>query len=292
MERSPVAGLDGSKLSRQKTSSFPEGAEREIASRVDTRDAADAVGISLLFAGTERPDAAAIRTLAEGARGFSVSHDPGAAAPGHPANGASGSSDWLEVLSNGLTFDLSGLAPASGQRPPERAYCFDLPPGLDPSGLEAIGLTPGPHLVAGARMMPVVRAMAGLAASLCALPGLVAVAWHPARSWIGPRYFTSIIGNWLEGGVFPGLGLVGLATVADGGMQSEGLSFFTDQELRIEPELTGDRAGAAKIAVRLIDRLIEHGRLESAETIAGPEGRLLQIEPSGNGRLVRVWSGS
>ncbi len=292
MERSPVAGLDGSKLSRQKTTSFLEGAEREIASRVDTRDADDAVGISLLFAGTERPDAAAIRTLAEAARGFSVSHDPGAAKPGLKANGAREPSDWVEVLADGLTFDLSGLAPAIGHSLPERAYCFDMPPGFDGSGLEAISLTPGPHLSGGGRMMPVVRAMAGLAANLCALPGLVAVAWHPARSWIGPRYFTSIIGNWLEGGVFPGLGLVGLATVADGGMQSEGLSFFTGQELRIEPELTEDRAGAAKIAVRLIDRLIEHGRLETAETVTGPEGRQLRIEPSGNGRFVRVWSGS
>ncbi len=266
------------------------------------RDADGAVGISLLFAGAERPDAVAIRALADNARGFSVSHDPGTLARGRPAgngsaaNGhggdASQKGDWLEVLADGLTFDLSGLAPAAGHQLPQRAYCFDMPAGVDNLGLEAISLTPGPHLSGGARMMPVVRTMAGLAAQLCALPGLVAVAWHPARSWIGPRYFTSIIGNWLEGGVFPGLGLVGLATVADGGMQSEGLSFFTDQELRIEPELTEDRANAAKIAVRLIDRLIEHGRLESAETIAGPEGRLLRIEPSANGHLVRVWSGA
>ena len=200
--------------------------------------------------------------------------------------------NWLEVLANGLTFDLSGLAPAPGHSPPEQAYGFDLPAGFDHTGLEALCLTPGPHLSGAARMMPVVRAMAGLAASLCTLPGLVAVAWHPARSWIGPRYFTSIIGNWLEGGVFPGLGLVGLATVADGGMQSEGLAFFTDQELRIEPELTGDRASAARIAVRLIDRMVEHGRLEIAETLIAPEGKSLRIEPSGNGRIVRVWSGA
>jgi hypothetical protein len=140
-------------------------------------------------------------------------------------------------------------------------------------------------------MMPVIRAMAGLAANLCALKGLVAVAWHPARSCIGPRYFTSIIGNWLEGGVFPGLGLVGLTTVADGGIQSEGLAFFTSQELRIEPELTEDRAAAAKIAVRLIDRLVDHGPLTSADDVAGPEGRPLRVEPSTNGRFVRVWSG-
>lgn len=140
-------------------------------------------------------------------------------------------------------------------------------------------------------MMPVIRAMAGLAATLCALPGLAAVAWHPARSCIGPRYFTSIISNWLEGGVFPGLGLVGLAPVADGALQSEGLAFFTDQELRIEPELTADRSAAAKIAVRLIDQLVERGSLRQEEQVVGPDGRPLRIEPSANGRFVRVWGG-
>ena len=150
-------------------------------------------------------------------------------------------------------------------------------------------LIPGPHLIAGARMMPVVRAMAGLAARLCALPGLVAVAWHPSRSCIGPRYFSSIIENWLEGGVFPGLGLIGLASSADGGLQSEGLAFFIGQELRIEPELAEDRASAAKIAVRLIDRLVEHGHMDAPEVVAGSEGRAYHLEPSANGRFIRVW---
>jgi hypothetical protein len=197
----------------------------------------------------------------------------------------------VEVLAGGLTFDLSGLSSGPGHAPPGCIYPFDLPTTFDGAGTEALRLVPGPHLAGGERMMPVIRAMAGLAANLCALTGLVAVAWHPARSCIGPRYFTSIIGNWLEGGVFPGLGLVGLTTVADGGIQSEGLAFFTSQELRIEPELTEDRAAAAKIAVRLIDRLVEQGPLTSPDHIAGPEGRPLRVEPSTNGRFVRVWAG-
>lgn len=250
-----------------------------------------AVGISLLFCGGARPDADALRALAESSGNFAISHDPGSRSDAAPHSSQAGSR-WVEVLADGLTFDLSGLSPGAGHPSPGCIYPFDLPASFDGLATEALRLLPGPHLSGGERMMPVIRAMAGLAASLCALPGLAAVAWHPARSCIGPRYFTSIIGNWLEGGVFPGLGLVGLSTVADGGIQSEGLAFFTSQELRIEPELTEDRAAAAKIAVRLIDRFVEQGPLSSPDEVAGPEGRSLRVEPSANGRFVRVWAGA
>lgn len=250
-----------------------------------------AVGISLLFSAGARPDAEAVRALAQSSGSFAVSHDPGLGA-NEGGMAARPAKRWMELLANGLTFDLSGLSPGEGHPSPGCIYPFDLPNSFDGFATEALRLLPGPHLAGGERMMPVIRAMAGLAASLCSLPGLAAIAWHPARSCIGPRYFTSIISNWLEGGVFPGLGLVGLSTVADGGIQSEGLAFFTSQELRIEPELTEDRAAAAKIAVRLIDRLVENGPLSSPDEVAGPEGRFLRVEPSANGRFVRVWAGT
>jgi hypothetical protein len=91
--------------------------------------------------------------------------------------------------------------------------------------------------------------------------------------------------------VFPALGLTALAEVGDGGLHSEGLAFFTGQELRIEPELAGDKAAAARLAVRLINELVERGRIDQPERIAGPQGEPLKLAPSENGRFVRVWSG-
>jgi hypothetical protein len=74
-------------------------------------------------------------------------------------------------------------------------------------------------------------------------------------------------------------------------MQSEGLALFTGQELRIEPELAEDKAAAAKIAVRLIDLLVAEGTLAAPRRIAGADGSPLRLEPSANGRFVRVWRG-
>ena len=239
---------------------------------------------SLLFAPGARPPAAAIERLANENGGFSVSLDPA------QSGAASDRGDWLELLVNGLTFDLIGLAPGPAAAPPPRTHNFGLDDGPGFSGAEAVTLKPGPHLASGAKMLPVVRSMAWLAAQLADLPGARAVAWHPAHSWSAPGHFRGSVLRWTEGGVFPGLGLAAFAAMPDGGLQSQGLALFTGQELRLEPGLADDRAAVAKIGLRLLHWLVEHGRLKGPESIAGPEGQPLRLEPSGNGRFVRVWA--
>jgi hypothetical protein len=71
-------------------------------------------------------------------------------------------------------------------------------------------------------------------------------------------------------------------------MQSEGLAFFTGQELRIEPELAAAGPRAAQIALRLIHALVERGPVEGPENVLGPSGEPLRLQPSPNRRFVRV----
>jgi hypothetical protein len=237
-------------------------------------------GLSLIFPAGSRPTLHALAEYAGKSGDFSISHHLG----------EHGDAIAVELLLWGLTFDLVGLAPAGSAPLPVCPYNFALDRDFEIAGQDALRILPGPHLHDGRHMVPVVRAMAALGADLCGLPHLSAVVWHPARSCIQPEYFASIVANWLKGGIFPARGLVGLANVADGAMQSEGVGFFTGQELRIEPELMDDPAVAARIAFRLIDHLVANGPLDRAMDISGPEGRLLRIEPSENGRLARVWS--
>lgn len=247
--------------------------------------------VSLLFAAGCRPGADAIRQLVEKQTGFSISFDPAAESDTEAAVTAEHGLTWLELLANGLTFDLVGLVPGPPNDPPPCVHGYALVAGADPIGLESITIRPGPHLAGGHTMMPVIRTLAWLGASLASLDGVEAVAWHPARSWTGADFFREGVLRWIEGGVFPGLGLTALALAPDGGMQSEGLSLFTGQELRIEPELMADRPSAAKIGVRLIDLLVQSGRVEAPQRITGPDGLPLRLEPSANGRFVRVWRG-
>lgn len=243
--------------------------------------------VSLLFSPGDRPGATAIRMLARGANAdFSVSLDPQGADSGS-ADGAN--VRWLELLVSGLTFDLTGLAGGDPAEMPARAHLYGIAPSALEGPLEAITLMPGPHLAGGGSMLPVVRMLAWLAANLAKLPGTRAVVWHSARCWSGPQHFRDVVLRWIEGGVFPGFGLAAITPMTDGGLQTEGLALFTGQELRIEPDTAMDRAAAAKIALRLLHLLVESGRVNGMERVTGPAGEKLRLEPSANGRFVRVW---
>jgi hypothetical protein len=246
---------------------------------------------SLLFAAGRRPEPAAIRDFARNQGGFGISFDPSLdGAPGeNPADSAG--RIWLELLTNGLTFDLIGLAPGPPAEAPPCVHGYALAANADAVGLEAVTVCLGPHLAGGHALPPVVRSLAWMAATLAAIEGVEAVAWHPARSWCAPGYFRDGVLRWVEGGVFPGLGLTALTVTPDGGMQSEGLALFARQDLRIEPELMLDKAAAAKMGVRLIDHMVESGPIEAAQRLVGPDGQPLLLEPSPNGRFVRVWRG-
>ena len=243
--------------------------------------------VSLLFAPGERPHAPVIVSHARDGGGYSVSLDP-KAEEAEPEVG-NRDSRWLELLANGLTFDLLGLAPGPAAGAPPSGHVYGLPAEIGSERLEALVLQPGPHLAAAASMLPVVRSLAWLAARLATLPRTRAVVWHPARSWCSPEHFFESVMRWIDGGVFPGFGLAALVPMPDGGMRSEGMALFVGQELRLEPELAEDRAAGARTGLRLLHWLSEHGRLSGPETLTGPDGVALRLEPSANGRFVRVW---
>ena len=250
--------------------------DRDISARLQQ-------GLSLLFPAGHRPTAGDVCRLAEssaaGVLPFSVSHLP----DGEPG--------WLEILSLGLTYDLTGLSPGPAEIFPSIRHRYGLPDSFG-GAIEAIGLYPGEHLGEGANLLPVVRVMTGLAAGLLGLAQAQAVVWHPAGTALGPDAFRQAIGAWLAGGAFPALGLTALVREADGALRSEGLAFFTGQELRVEPTCGKTPSEAGKIAIRLVHRLVDSEPVLSRQIFTGPNGERLIAEPREGGRVVRVWRGS
>lgn len=234
-------------------------------------------GISLLFARGTRPSADAVSALAAAAGetvAFSISHRPA----DHPY--------WLELLALGLTFDLQGLAPGIPADTAPPAHAFSLPLA-DTCELEALTVRPGPHLSAGATLLPVIRALAALGCELARLPGLAAIGWEPARTAMTPAYYGKVVSSWLKGGPFPGLGLSALIRGHDGSVQTDGLSFFIGHEARIEPIASESPADTAKFALRVIHDLVENGPY-SPGAVEGPGGVSLHCDLTANRTLLRL----
>ncbi|GAA0278125.1 hypothetical protein GCM10009127_18810 [Alteraurantiacibacter aestuarii] len=199
---------------------------------------------------------------------------------------------WIELLANGLTFDLSGLAPGTPHDFNRQGHKFGFESDFDNSDLEALSIRPGPHLTSGGVMIPVIRCLAWLAAQMSGLPGLKAIVWNAARTTCEPAYFHESVMRWISGGPFPGFGLTALVPQPDGAMISEGLTLFTGQELRLDRELASDKPQGAKVALRLIHWLVENGRIEQTMSLTGPSGETLVLEPVHEQGIVNVWRGS
>lgn len=237
----------------------------------------------LLFARGHRPLVSALHRLSLAQGQFAVTLDG-------EDSGAEG--NWAELLANGLTFDLAGLAPGAPAQGIAGGHLFGLAGDFDPIQYEAVSLAPGPHLVSGGPMVPVLRCLAWLAAELAGLEHLRAIVWRPARSICEPAYFREAVTRWIGGGAFPGLGLTALVPRPDGSLQSEGLALFTGQELLLEADPAMDQAQAGKVALRLLHWLVENGRVSETMSLTGPSGETLLLEPRPDQGIVCVWRGS
>jgi len=238
--------------------------------------------VVLLFAPGHRPDVQAVRKLSRVDGQIAVTLD-----------GVDSDEPrvWLELLANGLAFDMSGLAPGKPSSQISDGHLFGLDKSFDPAACEAVVLRPGPHLTSGGTMVPVLRCLAWVAAQLSALPHLRAICWQAANTLCAPDYFSDAVIRWIEGGAFPGLGLTALVQQPDGSILSEGLALFTSQELRLDLTPGEDPSDAAKLALRLLHWLVENGRIDSAQSLVGPSGETLLLEPDFPRGIVRVRRG-
>ncbi len=251
--------------------------DRTIDEQRDNQANEQAPRLCLIFAPGTRPDIAALDSLASqieepAGAAFTISHRPPAA-------------DWAELLSNGLTFDCTGLVPAADEPQPPAG----VPVGLRsmPAG-EVIALAPGPHLAGSAGLLPVLRSIAALGARLAKLPGVQAVVWTPAAAWVAPDLFRRSVGEWLAGGAFPGLVLTALERERNGAMVSRGLQLLTGQELRFEPDKRLPSAAMARLAVRLIHELVHYGPLTAERDFTGPAGEHILAVPVRDGAQIRI----
>lgn len=227
---------------------------------------------ALLFGPKDRPAASALASLAAGPEGF-VLLNSGAAGCG-----------TAELLRDGLTFDLAGLAPAPARPRPEAVHRVALPNDFSGAELDAAWFMVGPHLAGAEHLLPVLRVAAAILCQLSRLGGLEAIVWRPARLVMSPAWFAEAAGAWLAGGPFPALALTALAR-SEQGIASEGLAFLIGQEFTLHARSGGPNREDSRTAVRLTDWLVAHGRVDTPREVVLPGIGAVWVEPDGASKL-------
>ncbi len=200
--------------------------------------------------------------------------------------------NWLELLRDGLTFDLLGLDPGPPVDSVSARFRFGSISANVEDATEAVGLFPGPHLVKGAHTVPVLRTLIGIAADLIRTYGAVrAVLWTPSQCILAPDLFVQLASEWQDGGPFPAPGLVGFNFEPDGALVTHGLAFLVGRELRIETGFAGNRIEVSRLGSRIIDTLVGHAPVEFPQRYSwpglpevvlsdDPEAKLVRAQPS------------
>jgi len=242
--------------------------------------ASDAIGLSLVFPGDARPSLRDLRAAAPRSADLDAVR--------FTLDSGGGPEPWVELLAMGLGFEVLGVLPEASAPPCEPQHWFGLDQGFGLARAEWMTLRPGTHLAGAENLLPVVRAMVGAGAHLAEALGARGVVWRPARTAIGVAQFGRLVTAWLAGGPFPALGLTALRRGPDGSMRSEGLHFFTGQEFVLHSPPDCDAGRAGRIAVRLINDLIQRGAITGAEDLDGPGGERLSAEPADDPRTLNV----
>lgn len=193
----------------------------------------------------------------------------------------------FEVLRDGLSFDLTYLGkPSLGML---RQFDAELRSraGLTTEDCGMVAIAPGAHLSGAERHHPVLRAQFAIADDFCARITGALVLWPPSRVTVEAMAFLEPVESWGDPPCAPSRLMFPLSETLDAAMQSEGLAYFTGQEIRLEGDLAREDR-AAKIGGWLSHLLAREGRLDNGARIAAPDGRYLALEPSTNGRFVRV----
>lgn len=190
---------------------------------------------------------------------------------------------------SGLTFDFVGLAPGPAVPVPDLPHIAQLPDDMGFLGAHATSLRLGPHIEAGRRSQAILREWFALAADILAELGGQGICWVPAEGVYSLHALSTNLAGWDALGDTPVQMLGKFRRTLDGAVQSQGLSFFTGQEFRIEPSMVrDDDDGLARL---IFSHLFYAGTLLETAQLVAPDGHALRLKPSENGRYVRVWPG-
>lgn len=197
--------------------------------------------------------------------------------------------DKLEAMIGGMSFtlthlDTSEIRPIFENADMEHIFCK--PPSKKTPG---IGIALGDHILSARHSETVNRALLQLARHVGQSLNAAAIVWQPAQLHIGFDYFIGATDHYITGGPFPVLAQIAISETAKGEFQTAGLSYFSDQEIRISAPAGYAPNEVVKRLVRIAHDIATNGKIETKiETDGFIAGEKLFLTPQDNGQSVEI----
>lgn len=199
------------------------------------------------------------------------------------------SRDKLEAMIGGMSFSLIHLDTSKIDQTfmisdMDHIFCAPLS-----KKIPGIGIALGEHIMSAKHSKTVNRALLQLARHVGQSLNAASIVWQPAQLHIGFDYFVGATDHYIAGGPFPVLAQIAISETAKGQFQTSGLSYFSDQEIRISAPAGYAPNEVIKRLVRIAHDIATNGKIETKTTTDGfISGETLFLNPQDNGQSVEV----
>jgi hypothetical protein len=167
------------------------------------------------------------------------------------------------VIYKALTFRLEVTQIPNDVAGYDRVFCSVEPA----SSMSMLAFDLDANLARGQKTAPIAAALLEIGAYFSARLGPSVIAWRPAKIASDPVYFREAVSDYVNGGAFPALAVIGFDFSCDDRvLRTTGLDWFSGQEL----ELTGNglsKADLARRAVRLIHDIAVNGPMGGGDLV-------------------------
>ncbi|WP_108810237.1 hypothetical protein [Sphingorhabdus sp. Alg231-15] len=155
--------------------------------------------------------------------------------------------------------------------------------------LSGVAIALGEHIGSAKHDETVNRALLQLARHVGQSVDASSVIWRPAGLNIGFEYFAGATDHYAAGGPFPVLAQIAISKTRDHIFQTSGLSYFSDQEIRLSAPADLASNEVVRRLVRLAHDIAIDGKIEQpVETDGLVAGERLSFTPSDDGQIVDI----
>ncbi|MEP3191680.1 MAG: hypothetical protein ABJO44_17015 [Parasphingorhabdus sp.] len=155
--------------------------------------------------------------------------------------------------------------------------------------MPAIGISLSDHIANAKHDSTVNRNFLKLGRLLGEALHATSVIWQPAKLHIGFEYFTEATNQYSDGGPFPVLVQIAISESSEGAFQTFGLSYFSEQEIKLSTPADYPSDQVIKRLVRIAHDIATNGKIDTATEAEGfVSGETLSFTPNADQSVVNV----